>query len=161
MRPAKTTDQACFFTCQNNRDSSCAPSQLPFSHSFQTCIGFFMCSMEDDRYETFCCPQGESGKVCAINTPWTRCKYCWVKRLEVEGNDECDQTHYLPEFVIHPPHSHRSRPLRKMVCTRRDWRQERFGKWSCRYGGWDFRLYQLWNRLTPIWQQDRDAKYLF
>jgi len=64
----------------------------------QPCRSFLELSMRLESHLSYCCPNGESNRLCPIIDSLlmdddetslvplaTRCKYCWFRRLEIEG----------------------------------------------------------------------------
>ena len=54
--------------------------------SLQLCQAFLNTSMKQQSFRFYCCPEGETDRLCKIDdVKGHRCKYCWFRRLELDG----------------------------------------------------------------------------
>ena len=68
------------------RNSICSGNHVKCRHFlFQTCKTLLYCSMQKKTSLSFCCPSGEVGKLCPIGETARKCKFCFLRRFELEG----------------------------------------------------------------------------
>ena len=52
----------------------------------QVCRSFLELSLREEIYASYCCAEGEVGRLCSLDANSDeRCTFCWLRRLEIEG----------------------------------------------------------------------------